>query len=120
MGRSRCGSAVATEAAVEAALERAGLNAGQSQAVRTLPLSPHRTVGVQGHAGSGKTRVLRTVAALAPDRPVVGLAPSAGAVRVLAAEADIPARTLQASSHATATSATASRRRRRWPQPAAA
>ena len=89
------GAPLATESAVEAALERAGLNAGQSEAVRTLLLSPHRMVGVQGHAGSGKTRVLHTVAALAGDHPMVGLAPSAGAVRVLAAEADMPARTLQ-------------------------
>ena len=39
--------------------------------------------------------MLRTVAALAGAHPVVGLAPSAAAARVLAAEADMPARTLQ-------------------------
>ena len=89
------GEALVPEARVEAALGRAGLNAGQRDAVRTLLLSAHRAVGVQGHAGSGKTTMLRTVAALADERAVVGLAPSAAAARVLGAEAGIPARTLQ-------------------------
>ena len=89
------GHSLAPEAAVEARLEEAGLNPGQRDAARTILLSPHRTVGVQGHAGSGKTTMLRTVAALAEERQIVGLAPSASAVHVLAGEADIPARTLQ-------------------------
>ena len=89
------GRRLAPEAAVEAGLEDAGLNRGQRDAARTILLSPHRTVGVQGHAGSGKTTMLRAVAALAGERQIVGLAPSASAVHVLAAEADIPARTLQ-------------------------
>ena len=82
-------------AAVEARLDAAGLNPGQRDAARTILLSPHRTVGVQGHAGSGKTTMLRTVKELAGERQIVGLAPSASAVHVLAGEADIPARTLQ-------------------------
>ena len=51
---------------------------------------------MQGHAGSGKTTMLRTVKERwrASGR-VIGLAPSASAVHVLAGEADIPARTLQ-------------------------
>ena len=89
------GEALVSQARVKAALVGAGLNAGQSEAVRTIALSTHRTVGVQGHAGSGKTTMLRTVAALAGERTVVGLAPSAAAARVLAAEAGFPARTLQ-------------------------
>ena len=89
------GSALAPAAAVETGLAAAGLNLGQREAARLLLLSSHRTVGVQGHAGSGKTAMLRTVAALAGGRAVVGLAPSASAARVLASEADIPARTLQ-------------------------
>ena len=89
------GRSLAPDAAVEPRLDAAGLNPGQRDAARTILLSPHRTVGVQGHAGSGKTTMLRTVAELAEERQIVGLAPSASAAHVLAAEADIPARTLQ-------------------------
>ena len=89
------GRSLVPEAAVEAGLEEAGLNPGQRDATRSILLSPHRTVGVQGHAGSGKTTMLRTVKALAGENRIVGLAPSASAVHVMAGEADIPARTLQ-------------------------
>ena len=89
------GRSLAPAAAVEARLDAAGLNPGQRDAARTILLSPHRTVGVQGHAGSGKTTMLRTVVEVAGERQIVGLAPSASAVHVLAGEADIPARTLQ-------------------------
>ena len=89
------GSALASAAAVESGLAAAGLNRGQREAARMLLLSTHGTVGVQGHAGSGKTTMLRTVAALVGERPIVGLAPSANAARVLEGEAGIPARTLQ-------------------------
>ena len=89
------GQSLAPAAVVEAKLDAAGLNSGQRDAARTILLSPHRTVGVQGHAGSGKTTMLRTVKELAGERQIVGLAPSAAAARVLEGEADIPARTLQ-------------------------
>ena len=89
------GPALASAAAVESGLAEAGLNRGQREAARMILLSAHRTVGVQGHAGSGKTTMLRAVAALAGGRRIVGLAPSASAARVLSGEADIPARTLQ-------------------------
>ena len=89
------GEKLAAEPAVEAGLEEAGLNQGQREAVRSILLSPHRTVGVQGLAGSGKTTMLRTVKELVSENQVIGLAPSASAVHVLAGEADIPARTLQ-------------------------
>ena len=82
-------------AAVEAGLEKAGLNPGQRGAACAILLSPHRTVGVQGHAGSGKTTMLRAVKMLAGENQIVGLAPSASAVHVLSGEADIPACTLQ-------------------------
>ena len=62
-------------------------------------------VGVQGHAGSGKTTMLREVKELlgdtraadtrAEERKIKGLAPSAAAARVLARETGIPTRTLQ-------------------------
>ncbi|MDE0048555.1 MAG: relaxase domain-containing protein [Rhodospirillales bacterium] len=89
------GRSLAPEAAVEAGLGEAGLNPGQRDAARAILLSPHRTVGVQGHAGSGKTTMLRAVKELAGENRIVGLAPSASAVHVMAGEADIPARTLQ-------------------------
>ncbi len=89
------GPSLAPAGAVEARLDAAGLNPGQRDAVRGILLSPHVTVGVQGHAGSGKTTMLRAVAELAGERQIVGLAPSASAARVLEGEADIPARTLQ-------------------------
>ena len=90
------GRSLAPAAAVEARLDAAGLNEGQRDAARAILLSPHRTVGVQGHAGSGKTTMLRTVAELAAgERRIVGLAPSASAAHVLSGEAEIPARTLQ-------------------------
>ena len=88
------GRSLAPAEAVEARLDAAGLNPGQRDAVRGILLSPHVTVGVQGHAGSGKTTMLRAVAELA-GRQIIGLAPSASAARVLGGEADIPARTLQ-------------------------
>ena len=89
------GRSLSLPAAVEVKLDVDGLNPGQRDAVRGILLSPHVTVGVQGHAGSGKTTMLRAVAALAGERQIVGLAPSASAARVLEGEADIPARTLQ-------------------------
>ena len=89
------GQNLAQESAVEVRLEEAGLNQGQREAARAILLSPHRTVGVQGLAGSGKTTMLRTVKELAGERRIVGLAPSASAVHIFAGAADIPVRTLQ-------------------------
>ena len=93
-GRDK-GAALAGADAVEARLNVSRLTKGQREAVRTVLLSDDLTVGVQGHAGSGKTTMLREVKALLGDRTIQGLAPSAAAARVLAREADIPSRTLQ-------------------------
>ena len=103
-GRGK-GAALAGADAVEARLGASRLTQGQREAVRTVLLSNDLTVGVQGHAGSGKTTMLREVKALlgdtragdtrAGERTIQGLAPSAAAARVLAREADIPSRTLQ-------------------------
>ena len=79
---------------VDKHLAGAGLTPGQSDAVRTILLSDDLIVGVQGRAGTGKTTMLHHVRELS-GRPVVGLAPSAAAARVLERETDIPARTLQ-------------------------
>ena len=93
-GRGKA-AAIAIPAEVDARLEGGRLTDGQRQAVRTLLLAKDTVVGVQGHAGSGKTTMLREVAALAGDRRVLGLAPSASAARVLAREAGVEAETLQ-------------------------
>ena len=89
------GQAAAEEVAVETELAAGPLTEGQRDAVRTILLARDRVVGVQGHAGTGKTTMLREMARLASERKVVGLAPSKAAVRALEREAGIPARTLQ-------------------------
>ena len=86
---------LADDSAVAARLEGGRLTDGQRAAARTLLLARDRIVGVQGHAGSGKTAMLREAAALAGERRILGLAPSASAARVLAREAGVEAWTLQ-------------------------
>ena len=80
---------------VEARLDETDLTEGQREAVRTVLLSDDLVVGVQGHAGSGKTTMLREAKALLGDRRIQGLAPSAAAARVLEREAGVEASTLQ-------------------------
>ena len=90
------GARLASEAGVEAGLAASGLNRGQREAVRTVLLSPHRLVGVQGYAGAGKTTMLRAVVELVgSERRIVGLTPSSSATGVLARETGMRARTLQ-------------------------
>ena len=89
------GRAAADAAAVEAELAAGPLTEGQREAVRTILLTRDRVVGVEGYAGAGKTAMLRETARLAGERKVIGLAPSAAAVRALEEGAGIPARTLQ-------------------------
>ena len=71
------------------------LTEGQKEAVRTVLLSDDLVVGVQGYAGSGKTTMLREVKELLGGPRIQGLAPLAGAARVLGREAGIPTTTLQ-------------------------
>ena len=89
------GRALAHEENVAAHLSGTFLTEGQQEAVQTVLLARDRIVGVQGRAGTGKTTMLREVRELAGERPIVGLAPSAAAARVLQRETDIHARTLQ-------------------------
>ena len=93
-GRGK-GTALAGADAVEARLEPSRLTRGQREAVRTVLLSNDLAIGVQGHAGSGKTTMLSEVRELLGERRIQGLAPSAVAARVLARESGIPTRTLQ-------------------------
>ena len=93
-GRGK-GTALAGADAVEARLEPSRLTRDQREAVRTVLLSNDLVIGVQGHAGSGKTTMLSEVKELLGERKIQGLAPSAVAARVLAREAGIPTRTLQ-------------------------
>ena len=93
-GRGK-GLALAGADAVEARLGASRLTRGQRGAVRTVLLSDDLVIGVQGHAGSGKTTMLREVKELLGEQRIQGLAPSAVAARVLAREAGIPSRTLQ-------------------------
>ena len=89
------GEALARDEDVAARLVGAGLTEGQEEAVRAILLSRDRIVGVQGRAGTGKTTMVRKVAELAGERPVIGLAPSTAAAAVLGRETGIHARTLQ-------------------------
>ena len=89
------GRALGDADAVEERLAGSRLTKGQREAVRTVLLSDDLIVGVQGHAGSGKTTMLREARELLGGRPVLGLAPSAAAARVLGREAGIPSATLQ-------------------------
>ena len=82
---------------VDRHLRKGPLTAGQKRAVKLILSEKDRTVGVQGYAGAGKTRMLdraRTIAGKKGWR-VVGLAPSASAVRTLEAESGIESETLQ-------------------------
>ncbi len=82
---------------VDRHLRKGPLTAGQREAVKLILSEKDRTVGVQGYAGTGKTRMLDRARALAEKKGfrVAGLAPSASAVRTLAAESGIESETLQ-------------------------
>ena len=84
---------LAANAVPEDALE--GLNEGQREAVGLILGSRDRAVGVQGHAGAGKTTMLRRAVSCMGERRVLGLAPSASAARTLSRETGLACRTLQ-------------------------
>ena len=93
-GRGTARPLVAEEA-VAGRLAATALTEGQKEAVRLILRSQDPVVGVQGFAGTGKTRMLNEVAALAGNRRVFGLAPSSEAARVLGVEGGIGTTTLQ-------------------------
>ena len=82
---------------VDRHLRKGPLTAGQKEAVKLILSEKDRTVGVQGYAGTGKTRMLDRARTLAEKKGwrMVGLAPSASAVQTLAAESGIESETLQ-------------------------
>jgi len=82
---------------VDKALRNGPLTHGQREAVKLILTDPDRVVGVQGYAGTGKTRMLKRARALLEKHgyEVKGLAPSASAARTLEAEAGIESQTLQ-------------------------
>ena len=84
---------LAADAVPEEAL--AGLTEGQREAARLILESRDRVVGVQGHAGTGKTVMLRAAVPPMGERRVLGLAPSSSAARTLSRETGLACRTLQ-------------------------
>ena len=82
---------------VERHLRKGPLTAGQKQAVKLILSEKDRTVGVQGYAGTGKTKMLARARTLAEKKGwrMVGLAPSASAANTLNAESGIASETLQ-------------------------
>ncbi len=95
-GQAR-GQAPMRRRAVQQHLHKGPLTAGQKDAVTLILTAKDRVVGVQGYAGAGKTTTLDRARALAEKRGwrMLGLAPSASAVKTLAAEAGIESQTLQ-------------------------
>ena len=95
-GRGR-GAPAMRGRAVDKALRNGPLTHGQREAVKLILTDSDRVVGVQGYAGTGKTRMLKRARALLEKHgyDVKGLAPSASAARTLEAEAGIESETLQ-------------------------
>ena len=91
------GTAVMRGWMVDRHLKGGPLTAGQKDAVRLILSGKDRTVGVQGYAGTGKTRMLDRARVLAEKKGwrMEGLAPSASAARTLADESGVSSETLQ-------------------------
>ena len=95
-GQSR-GKAPMRARRVDKLLRNGPLTEGQKAAVKLILSERDRVVGVQGYAGTGKTRMLNRARALLEKSgyELKGLAPSASAAQTLAAEANIETETLQ-------------------------
>ena len=95
-GRDK-GEALMRHRKVRQLLHKGPLTDGQKEAVTMILSSKDRVVGVQGYAGTGKTTMLNRARALSEKNGycMLGLAPSASAVKTLSAEAGIESETLQ-------------------------
>ena len=95
-GRDK-GQVLMRRRAVQQHLHKGPLTGGQKDAVTMILSSKDRVVGVQGYAGTGKTTMLNRARALSEKQgySMLGLAPSASAVKTLSAEAGIQTETLQ-------------------------
>ena len=96
-GGERRGKAPMRGWMVERHLRKGPLTAGQKEAVKLILSEKDRTVGVQGYAGTGKTKMLARARTLAEKKGwrMVGLAPSASAANTLNRESGIGSETLQ-------------------------
>lgn len=83
-----------TAEAVRAGLDTRDLTDGQRAAITAILTGADRVIGVQGRAGTGKTRMLEMVPTMLPDRPILALAPSTSATQALTAETGITAKTI--------------------------
>ncbi|MDE8652125.1 MobF family relaxase [Novosphingobium album (ex Liu et al. 2023)] len=78
-----------------AALERAGLNPAQEQALAAIATSRDRVNGVHGVAGAGKSTLVKVlVEAAEPGTTAVALAPTSSAAAELGLKAGIESRTI--------------------------
>ena len=95
-GRDK-GQVLMRRRAAQQHLHKGPLTDGQKDAVTMILSSKDRVVGVQGYAGTGKTSMLNRARALSEKKgySMLGLAPSASAVKTLSAEAGIQSETLQ-------------------------
>jgi hypothetical protein len=86
---------IAAREDVQFRLSHTALNAGQRAAVKLIATTPHRIVGVQGYAGTGKSHMLDAAKAVVQEHgySVIALAPYASQVRALR-EGGVEARTL--------------------------
>ena len=88
-------SPIAAREDVQLRLSTSSLNAGQRAAVELITTTPHRMVGVQGYAGTGKSHMLEQAKTIVEEHGyrVIALAPYASHVRVMR-ECGVEARTL--------------------------
>ncbi|MFC4347082.1 MobF family relaxase [Kordiimonas lipolytica] len=95
-GRSKI-APVYSELEISRAVRDVALDRDQLQAVAQVLASSSRVVGIQGYAGTGKTTLLSAVLRLAAQKRqrLIALAPSTQAAKLLQAETQIPANTVQ-------------------------
>jgi conjugative relaxase-like TrwC/TraI family protein len=86
---------IGAAAHIRSRLSASDLNEGQRAAVELITTSPHRIVGIQGYAGTGKSHMLEHARDLAEEQGhrVVALGPYAAHVRALR-ELGVEAKTL--------------------------